>query len=114
MILSYTKTEYIYANKVVCQSIWLRRILSNLHQKVIDPIVILYDNMLTIVMTKNLVFHTKSKHMQLRHHFIKDIVSKKEIKLKFININNQPGNVLTKVFPVENFQQFKEFLKITN
>jgi hypothetical protein len=70
--------------------------------------------MLAIVMTKNPVFHIKSKHMQLRHHFIKNMVSKKEIQLKFINTNNQPANVLTKIVPVEKFQQFKEFLKITN
>jgi len=70
--------------------------------------------MLAIVMTKNPVFHTKSKHMQLRHHFIKDMVSKKEIQLKFINTNDQSANVLTKIVPVEKFQQFKEFLKITN
>jgi len=70
--------------------------------------------MLAIVMTKNPVFHIKSKHMQLRHHFIKNMVSKKEIQLKFINTNDQPTNVLTKIVPVEKFQQFKEFLKITN
>jgi hypothetical protein len=70
--------------------------------------------MLAIVMTKNPVFHIKSKHMQLRHHFIKNMVSKKEIQLKFINTNDQPANVLTKIVPVEKFQQFKEFLKITN
>jgi hypothetical protein len=112
--LSSAEAEYISANKVVCQSMWLRRILSDLHQKIIDPTVILYNNMLAIVMTKNPVFHTKSKHMQLRHHFIKDMVSKKEIQLKFINTNDQPANVLTKIVPVEKFQQFKEFIKITN
>jgi len=102
--LSSAEAEYISTNKVVCQSMWLRRILSNLHQKVIDPTIILYDNMLAIIITKNPVFHTKSKHMQLRYHFIKDIVSKKEIQLKFINTNNQPADVLTKVVPVKKFQ----------
>jgi hypothetical protein len=42
------------------------------------------------------------------------MVSKKEIQLKFINTNDQPANVLTKIVPVEKFQQFKEFIKITN
>jgi hypothetical protein len=60
--------------------------------------------MLAIIITKNPVFHTKSKHMQLRYHFIKDIVSKKDIQLKFINTNNQPADVLTKVVPVKKFQ----------
>jgi hypothetical protein len=42
--LSSAEAEYISANKVVCQSMWLRRILSDLHQKVIDPTVILYKH----------------------------------------------------------------------
>jgi hypothetical protein len=41
--------------------------------------------MLAIVMTKNSIFHAQSKHIELRHDFIKDMVSKKEMQLEFIN-----------------------------
>jgi hypothetical protein len=57
--------------------------------------------MLAIVMTKNPIFHARSKHIKLRHHFIKDTVSKKEMQLEFINTNDQPVNVLTKAILVE-------------
>jgi hypothetical protein len=70
--------------------------------------------MLAITMIKNPIFHARSKHIELRHHFIKDMVSKKEMQLEFINTNDQPANILTKAILVEKFQQFKEFMKITN
>jgi len=57
--------------------------------------------MLAIVMTKNPIFHARSKYIELRHHFIKDMVSKKEMQLEFINTNDQPVNVLTKAILVE-------------
>jgi hypothetical protein len=42
------------------------------------------------------------------------MVNKKEIQSEFINVYDQPADVFTKIVPVEKFQQFKEFLKITN
>jgi hypothetical protein len=65
-------------------------------------------------MTRNPVFHARSKHIELRHHFIREMVNKKEIQLEFINTYDQPADVLIKVVPAEKFQQFKEFFKITN
>jgi hypothetical protein len=44
----------------------------------------------------------------------REMVNKKKIQLEFINTYDQPADVLTKVVSVEKFQQFKEFLKITN
>jgi hypothetical protein len=66
----------------------LRRVLSDLQQNALDPTIIFCDNMFAIAMTKNPVFHAKSKHIKLRYHFIRDMVSKKEIQLEFINTTN--------------------------
>jgi hypothetical protein len=57
--------------------------------------------MLAITMIKNPIFHARSKHIELRHHFIKDMVSKKAMQLEFINTNDQPSNILTKAILVE-------------
>jgi hypothetical protein len=45
---------------------------------------------------------------------MRDMVNKKEIQLEFINTNDQLADILTKFVSIEKFQQFKEFLKITN
>ena len=82
------EVEYIAANEVVCQLVWLRRVLSDLQQNALDPTIIFCDNMFAIAMTKNPVFHARLKHIELRYHFIRDMVNKKEIQLEFINTND--------------------------
>jgi hypothetical protein len=54
--LSFTKVESIAANEAIYQSIWLIKIPFDLQKEILDPTVILCDNMLAIAMTKNLVF----------------------------------------------------------
>jgi len=108
--LSFTEIESIAAIEAIYQSIWLIKILFDLQKEILDPTVILCDNILAIAMTKNPVFYTRPKYIELRHHFMKDMISKKEIQLDFINTNDQPIDVLTKAVLAKKFQQFKEFL----
>ena len=112
--LSSTEAEYIAATDAACEAIWLRRLLSDLQQKIEEPIVICYDNMSTIAMTKNPVFHARTKHIELRHQFIRDLVGEGEIQLQFVSTNDQPVDVLTKVATIDRMEWFKKQLKITN
>ena len=69
--------------------------------------------MSTIAMTKNPIFHARKKHIELRHHFVWDLVSEGEIQLEFISTNDQLVDVLTKVAKVDKMEWFKKHLKIT-
>lgn len=112
--LSSAEAEYVAATEATCEAVWLRRLLVDLHQTQKDPTVIYCDNMSAIAMTKNPVFHARSKHIELRHHFIRDFVSKGEIVLKFVSTDQQPADFLTKAVSVEKFNKIKAVLKITN
>ena len=79
-----------------------------------EPTVICCDNMSIIAMTKNPIFHARTKHIELRHHFIRDLVSEGEIQLEFISTNDQPADVLTKAVTFDKIEWFKKHLKITN
>ena len=65
-------------------------------------------------MTKNPVFHAQSKHIELQHHFIRDLVNNGEISMEFVNTNDQPADILTQTVTLEKFDKFKNQLKITN
>ena len=74
----------------------------------------LCDNMSTIEMTKNPVFHGRSKHIKIRHHYIRELVDKKEIELQFCNMGEQLAHLFTKPISKEKFIEFKRHLRIQN
>ena len=84
--LSSAEAEYIATTNAACEAVWLRRILSNMQQSEETTTIIHSDNMSTIAITKNPVFHSRTKHIELHHHFIRKLVQE-EIQLKFVNTN---------------------------
>lgn len=112
--LSSAEAEYIAATDAACEAIWLRRILTDLQQEQKEATIIYCDNMSAISMTKNPVFHNRSKHIELRHHFIRQLVQKEEIQLEFVNTNEQLADIFTKAVASEKFNKFKAQMKITN
>ena len=74
----------------------------------IDVIDILCDNQSCIKMTENPVFHYKTKHIKVRYHFIWDMVQKGFVNLKYVPIEEQVENVLTKPLPHVKFEYFQD------
>ena len=104
--LSSAEVEYIEATDGTCEAVWLRRILSHMEHKEEGSITIFCESMSAIAMSKNPVFHGRTKHIELRHHFIQDNVQKGEIQLEFVNTNEQLADIMTKVVPTKKFLQF--------
>ncbi|XP_073153875.1 secreted RxLR effector protein 161-like [Henckelia pumila] len=112
--LSSVEAEYIAATDAACEAIWLRRILKNLEQESKSPTKIFCDNMSAIAMTKNPVFHDISKHIELRHHFIRNLVNDGEIQLTFVSTEEQIADPFTKAVSSEKLEHFKNRICITN
>jgi hypothetical protein len=72
--LSTCEAEYVAASWCVCNAIWLRILLSKMELKQLDATVIQVDNKSTIELAKNPVNHERSKHIDVRFHFIRDHV----------------------------------------
>ena len=95
--LNTAEAEYIATCSACCEAIWLRKLMSRLFDMELDTIVILCDNQICIKMTNNLVFHEKSKHIEIRYFYIRDMVQKGAIKLQYVSIDEQVVNVLTNI-----------------
>ena len=70
--------------------------MSGLFNLELDTTVILCDNQSCIMMTKNPVFHDRSKHIEIRYFYIRDMMQKGDIKLQYVSTDEKFANVLTK------------------
>ncbi|KAL0319279.1 UNVERIFIED_CONTAM: Retrovirus-related Pol polyprotein from transposon TNT 1-94 [Sesamum angustifolium] len=89
--LSTTEAEYIATTEAFKEAIWLKGILTEigfLNKKV----TIFSDSQSSIQLCKNPVFHDRTKHIDVRYHFIRDIVGKEIINLEKINSDNNPAD----------------------
>nr|CAD1840712.1 unnamed protein product [Ananas comosus var. bracteatus] len=110
--LSSSEAEYIAVTGGTCQAIWLRRILCDIKQNQTDQTVIYCDNQSTIAMIKNPVHQNRTKHIEIRYHFIRDQLANDNIVLKHCSTDQQLADIFTKSLPVEKFVWCREGLGI--
>jgi hypothetical protein len=72
--LNTTKVEYITTNVASREAVWLRKLLAGLFDLELEPTLIYCDNQICVKLSENLVFHDKSKHIEIKYHFIRDMV----------------------------------------
>ena len=98
--LSTTEAEYVTATETGKEMIWLHGFLDELGKK--QEIGILHsDSQSAIFLAKNLVFHSKSKHIQTKYHFIRYLVEDKLVILEKICESKNPADILTKGVTIE-------------
>jgi hypothetical protein len=65
------------------------------------------DNQSCIKLTENPVFHDKSKHIDIKHQYIRDLVQRKTVKLQYIGTSEQVADILTKPLTSKQFVQLR-------
>ena len=81
MALSTTKEEYAIACLASCEVVWIRKLLYDLFDLQLDASCIYCDNQSCVKLSKNPVFHDKSKHIKIKYHYIRDMVQRGVVKL---------------------------------
>ena len=61
-----------------------------------SKIIIKCDNTSAIILSKNLIQHSRSKHIEIRYHFIREYVANEDIELEYIKTENQLADIFTK------------------
>jgi hypothetical protein len=110
--LSIVEAEYIAACSASCEAIWLRKLLTGLFDLEMRATLILCDNKRCIKMTEDLVFHDRSKHIEIRYHYIRDMVQRGALKFQYISTDEQVVDVLTKPLSRVKFEYFRDKLGI--
>ena len=112
--LSSAEAEYVAGTTAACQAVWMRRILKDLMQAQDGPTTIYCDNKSAIALSKNHVFHKRTKHIDTRYHFIRELVNNREINLQHCRSEDQFADIFTKPLAQEQFEILREALGIVN
>lgn len=97
--LSSTEAEYMAIAEAVKEAIYLKNFLHEAGFGDVADIVIFNDNRGANLLTRNSVFHHRTKHIDMRYHFIRDALKRDHIKLEYLPTNEMTADVLTKSLP---------------
>ncbi|GKF24058.1 hypothetical protein Tco_0076380 [Tanacetum coccineum] len=95
LAISTTKAEYVSAGKECQQALWMKQALVDYGIR-LDGIPIMCDNKGAIELSKNPVQHSRTKHIEIRHHFLRENVQKGNISIEKVSSKDNISDILTK------------------
>ena len=110
--LSTTEAEFVAAAACACQAVWMRRILKKFGHSQEGSTTVMCDNSSTIKLSKNPIMHGRSKHIDVRFHFLRDLTKDGEVELVYYGTQDQVTNLMTKPLKLDAFQKLKEKLGV--
>ncbi|GJY55101.1 hypothetical protein Tco_0446765 [Tanacetum coccineum] len=99
----HAEAEYIAMSGCCVQILWMRSQLSD-YGFAYNHVPMYCDNKSVIALCCNNVQHSRSKHIDIRHHFIREQVENGVVELYFVRTEYQLGNIFTKALPRERFE----------
>jgi len=109
--LSTAEAEYISAGSCCAQLLWMKQTLLDYGVK-FDEILLLCDNESAVKIASNPVQHSRTKHIDIRHHFLRDHVNKGDIKIDGIGTDDQLADIFTKPLDESRFCKLRNELNI--
>lgn len=110
--LSSCEAEFMAGTEAARQAIWLQDLLYEVIGVSSTKTVIRIDNRSAIALTKNPVFHGRSKHIHTRFHFIRECVEKGLMEVEHVPGNEQKADILTKALARTKFQEMREMIGV--
>jgi hypothetical protein len=111
---STTEAEYMASSDATRQAIWIRLFLNGLGlDDGTKPFLILNDNNGAIALTKNPVHHERSKHIDIKHHFIREKVEDNTVTLLHVPSADNLADLLTKYLPKDTLNRLKDDIGLT-
>ena len=110
--LSTTEAEYIATTSTACQAVWMRRLLNDIGMKQLEATPILCDNQFTIAIAKNPTHHGRTQHIDIKFHYIRELIVDEDIVLQYCSIAEQTANILTKAVSIHRFNYLRKKLGV--
>ncbi len=105
--LSSTEAEYMALTHAGKESTFLEHLYKNVSIPISPPIFLLVDNQSAITLMENPIFHMRSKHIEVRHHWVHEKIEGGSIELEYIPTADQVADIFMKPLMAEKFRRFR-------
>ena len=112
--LSIAEAEYVAAASCCTQLLWMMQTLQDFQIKFTPPLSIMCDNTSAISILKNHVMNSKTKHIPIKYHFLREQVLEQKVKLEYVPSKEQVANIFTKPLPREAFEYLRQKLGVVS
>ena len=108
--LSSAEAELMGAVDVVKEIKWMKQMLEEMNFQVRTPVIVNIDNQSAMKIAENDVDHSRTKHIDIKNHFIKNEINDKMIELKWVATENQIADIFTKGLGYPTYNKLKNVL----
>jgi hypothetical protein len=98
--------EYIALSVAVREAVWLCKLLKDLFDHETDPTTIHCDNQSCVKLSENPVFHNRSKHIEIKYHYIRDMMKRKAVHVQYFPTHELIVDIFTKPLANTKFEYF--------
>ncbi len=112
--LSTAESEYVAATHAAKEAIWLRRLISEVFRPLSEPTTLHSDNQSAIALTRDGSYHARTKHIDIRYHFIRYSIEAGSIRLLYVPTEDQTADILTKALPSVKVKHFAAALGLAH
>src|ERR1700676_2998165 len=105
--MSSTESKYVTLSEARREAFWLRNLYDELGFPQMGPIVIKSDNERSVILSHNPQFHARTKHIKIRHHWVRDLVNDKILDVQSCRDPEQTADILTKPLPKPKHQRHR-------
>ncbi|PKI67820.1 hypothetical protein CRG98_011793 [Punica granatum] len=109
---SSTESAYKSLANATAEILWLQSLLRELEVSQCHPPTIWCDNISTIYLTTNHIFHVRTKHIEIDYHFVRERFMRKQLSIRFINSDDQLDDALTKGLSSSRFADIRSKLHV--
>ena len=108
--LSTAEAEYIALAAAFQEAVWLRRLLSEMGECCTNPTTVFEDNQSAMCIAKNQHCHGKTKHVDIKYHFVREQTSSGDFELKYCNTDDMKADMFTKSLCGPKFTKFRSMI----
>lgn len=112
--LSSTESEFVAVCITSCEILNIKNLLNDLCIKIEQPFYIMEDNRSTIKLLRNFENDKRCKHIDVKLHFILDLINEKIIDVEYVSTDDQFADVFTKSLCFIKFNRFRSLLGLCN